>query len=97
MWAGKDDDCRDITWEECKPVKVNVTIPSPDMDCVERLQAYMDYEVVPVTLKADRLKCTVNKRSVCKPVEKNKCSQISYNQCEEVIFLSHSESNELRF
>ena len=84
VWAGQEDDCRDLTWEECKPVKVNVTIPSPDMDCVESHLPYMDYEVVPATLKADSLKCSVDKRSVCKPVEKDKCSRISYTQCEEV-------------
>ena len=84
VWAGNEDDCRDVTWEECKPVKVNVTIPAPGMNCTEYPQPYLDYEVKPVTLRADSMKCEVDKRTVCKPVKKQKCGRINYTQCLEV-------------
>ena len=84
VWAGNEDDCRDVTWEECKPVKVNVTIPAPGMNCTEYPQPYLDYEVKPVTLRADSMKCEVDKRTVCKPVNKQKCGRINYTQCLEV-------------
>ena len=73
-----------MTWEECKPVKVNVTIPAPGMNCTEYPQPYLDYEVKPVTLRADSMKCEVDKRTVCKPVKKQKCGRINYTQCLEV-------------
>ena len=85
VWAGKEEDCKDVTWEECKEHKVNVTIPAPGMNCTDTYQPYLDYEKKNVTLKADNMNCSVEKRPVCKPVKKLKCGQISLTECEEVM------------
>ena len=35
MWAGNEDDCREVTWEECSPVEKTVPMSVARMICVD--------------------------------------------------------------
>ena len=35
VWAGNEDDCRDVTWEECNPLEKTVPMSVAKMICVD--------------------------------------------------------------
>ena len=35
VWAGNEDDCREVTWEECNPVEKTVPMSVARMICVD--------------------------------------------------------------
>ena len=35
VWAGNEDDCRDVTWEECSPVEKRVPMSVAQMVCLD--------------------------------------------------------------
>ena len=35
MWSGNEDDCREVTWEECNPVEKTVPMSVARMICVD--------------------------------------------------------------
>ena len=35
MWSGNEDDCREVTWEECNPVEKTVPMSVAKMICVD--------------------------------------------------------------
>ena len=84
VWAGTEDDCRDVTWEECNPVEKKVPMSVAKMDCLEEPVTYFDYENTTMERMADRMDCTVDKRPVCEPVTTKKCAETTYTRCEEV-------------
>ena len=43
VWTGNND-CKNVTWEECKAVKKDVTFLVPVMECETESHDYMDYE-----------------------------------------------------
>ena len=83
VWAGNDD-CRDVTWEECSPVIKTVPMAVAQMVCDSVPVNYFDYENTTNPRMADSLDCTVDKRVVCSPVTSSKCADITYTKCEEV-------------
>ena len=84
IWAGNEDDCRDVTWEECSPVIKTVPMAVAQMVCDSVPVNYFDYENTTNPRMADSLDCTVDKRVVCSPVTSSKCAEITYTKCEEV-------------
>ena len=84
IWAGNEDDCRDVTWEECSPLVKTVPMAVAQMVCDSRPVTYFDYENTTSPRMADSLDCTVDKRVVCNPVTSSKCAEITYTKCEEV-------------
>merc|ERR1712036_14266 len=44
VWAGNEDDCRDVTWEECNPVEKKVPKSVAQMVCEDSPVSYFDYE-----------------------------------------------------
>ena len=86
VWAGNDD-CRDVTWEECSPVIKTVPMAVAQMICDSVPVNYFDYQNTTSPRMADSLDCTVDKRVVCSPVTSNKCADITYTKCEEVQIL----------
>merc|ERR1711997_432937 len=84
VWAGTEDDCRDVTWEECNPVVKTVPMSVAQMICDSVPVNYFDYENTTSPRMADTLDCTVDKRVVCSPVTSSKCADITYTKCEEV-------------
>ena len=84
VWAGTEDDCRDVTWEECNPVVKTVPMNVKKMDCLDEPVTYFDYENTTMERMADRMDCTVDKRPVCEPVTTKKCAETTYTRCEEV-------------
>ena len=84
VWAGTEDDCRDVTWEECNPVEKKVPMSVAKMDCLDEPVTYFDYENTTMERMADRMDCTVDKRPVCEPVTTKKCAETTYTRCEEV-------------
>merc|ERR1711953_83812 len=84
IWAGNEDDCRDVTWEECSPVIKTVPMAVAQMVCDSVPVNYFDYENTTSPRMADSLDCTVDKRVVCNPVTSSKCAEITYTKCEEI-------------
>ena len=83
-WTGNEDDCRDVTWEECSPLVKTVPMAVAQMVCDSVPVNYFDYENTTNPRMADSLDCTVDKRVVCSPVTSSKCAEITYTKCEEV-------------
>merc|ERR1711988_207990 len=83
VWAGNDDDCRDVTWEECNPVTVEVEWEVPFMNCTDNEYPYVSYENTTTEVMADTMDCEVLKRPVCRPRKMNKCSSITFQTCSE--------------
>ena len=84
IWAGNEDDCSEVTWEECSPVIKTVKMMVPMMNCTEESLPYMDYFNTTVDLMADTMNCTVDKRAVCEPETVEKCDDITFTQCTDV-------------
>jgi len=84
IWAGNEDDCRDVTWEECNPVEKQVPMAVAQMNCVDEPVSYFDYENTTTPKMADTMDCTVEMRPVCQPITQKKCAEITYTKCEEV-------------
>ena len=84
IWAGNEDDCREVTWEECEPVIKTVKMMVPYVNCTEEPHIYLDYFNTTVDLMADTMDCTVDKRAVCKPVTLQKCDDLTFTTCTDV-------------
>ena len=84
VWAGNEDDCREVTWEECNPAVKNITIMVPEMKCQEEKELYVDFESDKKELMADVMECRVKKRTVCRPVARRKCTELQFPVCREV-------------
>jgi hypothetical protein len=84
VWAGNEDDCRDVTWEECSPEEKKVPMSVAQMVCLDDPVSYFDYENTTSLRMADTMDCTVDKRPVCEPVTSKKCAETTYTRCEEV-------------
>ena len=80
IWAGNEDDCREVTWEECSPIIKTVKMMVPFMKCSEEPLTYMDYFNTTLTDMADTMNCTVEARAVCEPVSLEKCSDITFTE-----------------
>ena len=83
VWTGNND-CKDVTWEECSAVKKDVTFMVPTMKCKPEPHPYMDYVAKPRKDEARKTKCRVRAEKVCEPVEREKCAEIKYKVCSEV-------------
>ena len=83
-WTGNEDDCRDVTWEECSPLVKTVPMAVAQMSCDSVPVSYFDYENVTSPRMADILDCAVDKKVVCNPVTSTKCADVTYQRCEEV-------------
>jgi len=84
VWSGNEDDCREVTWEECNPVEKIVPMSVAKMICVDMPVTYSDYANATSLHMADTMDCTVEKVPVCEPVTSQKCAATSYTRCEEV-------------
>ena len=83
VWTGNND-CKDVTWEECKAVKKDVTFLVPVMKCESESHDYMDYEQQARPDQARATECEVKAEQVCRPVTTEKCADIKYKVCTEV-------------
>ena len=75
VWSGNEDDCREVTWEECNPVEKTVPMSVAQMICVDmpvRLGqmfhltifskvTYSEYANATSLHMADTMDCTVEK------------------------------------
>jgi len=84
VWAGNEDDCRDVTWEECFPVSKQVPMLVAHMNCVDVPVSYFDYENVTTQAMADSLDCQISKVPICEPLTTTKCDEVTYTKCQEV-------------
>merc|ERR1711881_70508 len=84
VWAGNEDDCRDVTWEECNPVEKKVPMSVAHMVCEDSPVSYFDYENTTTPQMADTMDCSTNKKVVCEPVTSKKCAEVTYTRCEEI-------------
>ena len=83
VWTGNND-CKNVTWEECKAVERNVTFMVPTMDCTDETHAYMDYEPKPRTEPLRKTECQGKKEQVCVPITTKSCDTIRYKVCKQV-------------
>merc|ERR1712018_1030424 len=59
VWAGNADDCRNVTWEECRPVIKNVTMMVPSMMCKDLNVTYPGFINTTTSVKVDTMGCKV--------------------------------------
>jgi len=83
IWTGNEDDCRDVTWEECNPIEKQVPMAVAQMVCQDTPVSYFDYENTTSPHMADTMDCTIDKKAVCEPVTSKKCAEVTYTRCEE--------------
>jgi len=84
VWAGNEDDCRDVTWEECFPIIKQVPIQVAEMNCYDYPVSYFDYENITSQVMADTMDCKVEKVPVCNPITSTKCDDVTYTKCKEL-------------
>jgi len=84
VWTGNQDDCRDVTWEECNPLEKQVPMSVAKMVCEDTPVSYFDYVNTTTPTMADTMDCTVDKKAVCHPVTAKKCAEVTYTRCQEI-------------
>jgi len=84
IWTGNEDDCRDVTWEECSPLVKTVPMSVAQMLCDTIPVSYFDYQNITNSKMADTMDCLVEKKAVCTPVTSMKCADITYTKCQEL-------------
>jgi len=82
VWAGNDD-CRNVTWEECKPTIQTVKWMVPKMNCTPELFTYLSFENKTDSFVTDLETCTVETRSVCSRVNRTDCGITNVRNCKE--------------
>jgi len=85
VWAGNED-CEDVTWQECKLVERTVDFTVPKVDCLDdgNVIPYMRFVDTNKTKMLDKMTCEVKSAQSCKPVTSTKCATVEYQECAEV-------------
>ena len=84
VWAGNEDDCKEVTWEECKPVEKIVEFPEPHMECKPVPVSYNDVDVMLGEVDLVQTDCVAKPQQVCNPVRQNKCGMATYTVVTQV-------------
>ena len=98
VWAGNDD-CRNVTWEECKPTIHAVRWMVPKMNCTPEVFTYLTFQNQTTTVKMDEETCTLEKRAVCERVQRSACGIIDVRNCSEVsgpVLIVDSQSSDTK-
>lgn len=83
VWAGNDD-CRNVTWEECKPTIKTVKWMVPSMNCTPEPFTFLTFKNETTDLTTENQTCTVEKKPVCYKVPRRSCGSIVVHNCTEV-------------
>jgi len=83
VWAGNDD-CKDVTWEECKPVLYPTKLKVPWSFCQPENFTFLTFENQTEKVRLLVTECTVEPKAVCN-TESNgeKCAYLQYEDCVE--------------
>ena len=81
---GNEDDCKEVTWEECKPVNKTVPFPEPHMACEPIIVEYNDVDIMFGEVELVQTDCVAKPQQVCKPVKTNKCGMATYTTITEL-------------
>ena len=85
VWVANEN-CRDVTWENCKLEDREIKTPVPKKDCYD-LDA--EYYLVPVvkeeTLTSYKRECVARGGAVCRATETTDCTDISWIDCTEKV------------
>jgi len=84
VWAGNEDDCREVTWEECNPVNKTVPFPEPDMKCENITVPYNDVGVMFGSVNLTSTDCKSSPQQVCTPTTAQKCGVVTFTRITEV-------------
>lgn len=84
VWAGNED-CEDVTWQECKLVERTVDFTVPKVDCLDDGNPipYMRFADTNKTQMLNKMTCEVKSAQSCKPVTSTKCASITYQECSQ--------------
>ena len=82
----KNDDCRNVVWEDCKPYKVRVPIIVPRAVCTNETYQYLTFETREEEIQTESEECSVEKRVVCENRTEKKCGMLRWQKCSEVGF-----------
>jgi len=84
VWAGNEN-CEDVTWQECKLVETKVNFTVPKVDCQEtgNIIPYMRFENTDKTEMLTKMTCEVKSSASCKPAKSTKCKQLEWQECSE--------------
>jgi len=85
VWAGNED-CEDVTWEECKLVARTVDFTVPKVDCLEdgKVIPYMSVVDTKKTQTISKMLCDVKSVQSCMPMASTVCETVEYQECAEV-------------
>jgi len=84
VWAGNED-CEDVTWQECKLVERKVDFTVPKVECVDDGNPipYMRFVNTTKAQMLNKMTCEVKSAQSCKPVVSTKCATVEYQECAE--------------
>jgi len=84
VWSGEED-CEDVTWEECKLVEKEVDFPGIESECGPAGPAGGEPYVAPHSEIADANvplgDCSDLEEVLCEPVTTNECVNVPYDDC----------------
>ena len=84
VWAGNEN-CRDVTWEDCTLEEREVTIEVPTYDCAPAQNPilFQTVEHKPAKVTVIRRECKPVAQPVCKVTTQRKCEEVEWEDCEE--------------
>ena len=84
VWAGNDD-CKDVTWEECKPVVYPSKLKVPWSFCQPENFTFLTFENKTEKVRLLKTECEVEAKAVCNTEsDGEKCAYLKYDHCVEV-------------
>ena len=84
VWAGNEDDCKEVTWEECRPMNKTVDFPEPELECEDYDVEYNDVGVMMGKVNLTKTDCTAVPVQTCKPVTSEKCGMVKFTRSMEM-------------
>jgi len=98
VWSGEEE-CEEVTWQECKLVEKEVDFPAVESDCKPAAVPQEVY-VVPanktVNVRASVPKLKIVQETLCEPVTTNECVDVPYQDCSNPIRKEECRNFEVR-
>merc|ERR1712008_449119 len=87
VWTGNDD-CKEETWEECKPYRYPAKFEKDMMNCTDSIEIpycnNCNQVLKPITTQS--VTCKPKSADQCKPVERQICTNVEWEDSEQEVF-----------
>ena len=86
VWAGNEN-CKDVTWEDCSLQPRNVTTEVQTYDCTEADEAILFQTVVHTNIEVKLFSrtCRAVAKPVCTVTTERQCQTVEWEDCEDVL------------